>query len=116
MCSSKSLTLPNHRRFPEKMSAIYTRDLLRAARIALRMSHEELAVLARVSRPTLTKIELTRENVGTRSIEKVQEALEAAGIKFLPPEQGIGPGFRIPERTGGNSQRQENDTNNKDQK
>lgn len=94
------MTLPKDRRFPEKMSAIYTRELLRAARIALKMSHEELAARSRVSRPTLTKIELTAENVGTRSIEKVQGALEDAGITFLPPEQGLGPGFRIPERPG----------------
>lgn len=80
------------------MSVTYTRELLRAARIALRISHEEMAARASVSRPTLTKIELTDESVGTRSIEKVQAALERAGITFLPPAQGSGAGFRLPER------------------
>lgn len=79
------------------MSVTYTRELLRAARIALRISHEEMAARAGVSRPTLTKVELTDEGVGTRSIEKVQSALERAGIKFLPPVPGSGAGFRLPE-------------------
>lgn len=56
-----------------------------------------MAARSGVGRPTLTKIELTEEGVGTRSIEKVQAALERAGIEFSPPVPGLGAGFRLPE-------------------
>lgn len=95
---AKLLTFFRLRQLRFKMSVTYTRELLRAARIALRISHDEMAARSGVSRPTLTKIELTDEGVGTRSIEKVQTALERAGIEFLPPMPGTGPGFRLPEK------------------
>jgi transcriptional regulator with XRE-family HTH domain len=72
------------------------RDLLRAARIALGIKHDQMASLAGVSRPTLTTIEGSEHNVGTRSIDKVQAALEREGIQFLPEAENLGPGFRLP--------------------
>ncbi|WP_337354314.1 helix-turn-helix domain-containing protein [Phyllobacterium sp. CCNWLW109] len=79
-----------------KMAKYVKRNLLRAARIALDINHEEMAALAGVSRPTLTTIERSDANVGTRSIEKVEAALEREGIQFLTESDVFGPGFRLP--------------------
>lgn len=79
-----------------KMAKYVKRNLLRAARIALDINHEEMAALAGVSRPTLTTIERSEANVGTRSIEKVEAALEREGIQFLTESDQSGPGFRLP--------------------
>lgn len=78
------------------MAKYVKRNLLRAARIALDINHEDMAALAGVSRPTLTTIERSDANVGTRSIEKVEAALEREGIQFLAESDQYGPGFRLP--------------------
>lgn len=70
-------------------------QLLRAARVALDISHEDLAREAGVSERTLVRIEKP-QNVSEESIARVQAALEARGVRFLPPLEGDGPGIRIP--------------------
>lgn len=70
-------------------------QLLRAARVALDISHEDLAREAGISERTLVRIE-TPQSVSEESIARVQAALEARGVTFLPGE-GNGPGIRIPE-------------------
>ena len=72
-------------------------QLLRAARVALDISHVDLAKEASVSKRTLVRIEKP-QTVSDESLERVQAALEARGVQFLSPEEGLGPGMRIPER------------------
>lgn len=83
------------------MSTAFPRNLFRAARVALGLSHKRLAELAGVSSPTLTIVETSDRNVETRTLAKIQHALEREGIVFLPPEPGKGPGFRLsPDKLG----------------
>lgn len=55
-----------------------------------------LAKEARVSKRTLVRIESLR-NVSEESRGAVQAALEARGVRFLEPEDGSGPGLRVPD-------------------
>jgi DNA-binding XRE family transcriptional regulator len=70
-------------------------QLLRAARVALDISHEDLAREAGVSKRTLVRIEKP-QSVSEESIQQVQAALESRGVEFLPPMNEGGPGLRIP--------------------
>jgi len=71
-------------------------QLLRAARVALDISHEDLAKKAGVSERTLVRIEKA-QTVSEESIAQVQAALEVEGVIFLSPEGNLGPGMRIPQ-------------------
>lgn len=71
-------------------------QLLRAARVALDIRHDDLATEAGVSERTLVRIE-TPQSVSDDSLARVQAALEARGVTFLAPEGDRGPGMRIPE-------------------
>ena len=75
-------------------------QLLRAARVALDISHDVLAKEAGVSERTLVRIE-TPQSVSDDSLARVRAALEARGVRFLAPEGSHGPGMRIPEYTLG---------------
>ena len=70
-------------------------QLLRAARVALDISHEDLAREAGVSERTLVRIEKP-QSVSEESIVRVQAALEARGVHFLAVGEEGGPGLRIP--------------------
>jgi transcriptional regulator with XRE-family HTH domain len=70
-------------------------QLLRAARVALDISHEDLAREAGVSERTLVRIEKP-QSVSEESVARVQAALEVRGVKFLPSSDDGGPGIRIP--------------------
>lgn len=70
-------------------------QLLRAARVALDISHEDLAREAGVSERTLVRIEKP-QSVSAESIARVQAALEKRGVKFLAAGDEGGPGLRIP--------------------
>ena len=70
-------------------------QLLRAARVALDITHEDLAREAGVSERTLVRIEKP-QSVSEESITRVQAALEARGVEFLAPMNEGGPGLRIP--------------------
>lgn len=76
------------------MNAPY--QLLRAARAALGIGHVVLAKEAGVSKRTLVRID-TLQTVSDESRGRVQAALEARGVTFLPVEGDQGPGMRIPE-------------------
>jgi len=59
-------------------------------------SQEDLAKAAKVSIPTVKRLEATDGPLGGRSetIDKLRGALEAAGIEFIPGN-GRGPGVRL---------------------
>jgi transcriptional regulator with XRE-family HTH domain len=66
------------------------------ARAALRIGVRELAAAAKVSVDTVARFE-RGEELKERTIESLQHALEAAGIKLID-ENGGGPGVRLRKR------------------
>jgi transcriptional regulator with XRE-family HTH domain len=74
---------------------------LRAARALIGWSQDQLAAASDVSKPTIARLELREGELGgyagTRT--KIREALEAAGVQFIP-ENGGGAGVRLARRDG----------------
>jgi transcriptional regulator with XRE-family HTH domain len=68
----------------------------RMARAALDMGVRELAAAAKVSVDTVARFE-RGEELKERTIDALQRALEAAGIKLID-ENGGGPGVRLAKR------------------
>ena len=69
---------------------------IRAARALLSLGQGELSELASIGVATVKRIEATPEIRGSAvSLWKIQKALEAAGIEFIPAEGGKGPGVRL---------------------
>ena len=66
------------------------------ARAALNMGVRELAAAAKVSVDTVARFE-RGEELKERTIDALQRALEAAGIKLID-ENGGGPGVRLAKR------------------
>jgi transcriptional regulator with XRE-family HTH domain len=73
-----------------------TAGQVKAARGLLGLSQRELAEIADLGIATVKRLETAAEPRGAvTTILKVQDALEKAGIEFLPPEGGKGPGVRL---------------------
>ena len=74
-------------------------DQIKAARLFLGWEQKELAAASGLSLPTIQRMEkLGLERSSAGNAEKVQKALEAAGVVFIPagPYQGEGgPGVRL---------------------
>ncbi|MER8423281.1 helix-turn-helix domain-containing protein [Mesorhizobium sp. M1403] len=64
------------------------------------MSQSELAEAAQVSRPTVVDFERGARVPHRNNIAALRQALEAAGIEFIP-ENGGGPGVRLAGRSDG---------------
>jgi transcriptional regulator with XRE-family HTH domain len=68
---------------------------VRAARGLIGWSQTELATAAGLSLPTVKRFETgTGAKVSADAVEKMQRALEAAGVEFIP-ENGGGAGVRL---------------------
>jgi transcriptional regulator with XRE-family HTH domain len=63
------------------------------ARAALGLGVRELAIRAKVSPDTIARLE-RGEELRERTVEAVREALEEAGVEFIP-ENGSGAGVRV---------------------
>jgi transcriptional regulator with XRE-family HTH domain len=70
-----------------------TRVQCRMARAALGLGVRELARAAQVSPDTVARFE-RGEDLRERTIEGLQQALEDAGVEFIPANGG-GPGVRL---------------------
>ena len=69
---------------------------IRAARALLNMSQADLAKIASVHVATIRRLEAaTGVRGAAETLWKMQQALEAAGIEFIPEEGGKGPGVRL---------------------
>jgi transcriptional regulator with XRE-family HTH domain len=69
---------------------------IRAARALLGIGQQELSILAQVGINTVKRVEQYTDFAGSvRTLWKIQTALEAAGIEFIPAEGGKGPGVRL---------------------
>lgn len=71
-----------------------TGDQIRMARAALRLGVRELAALAGVAAMTVTRLENNQSGGLAKTLRKVQQALETAGVEFIA-ENGGGPGVRL---------------------
>ncbi|WP_376772146.1 helix-turn-helix domain-containing protein [Phyllobacterium trifolii] len=79
------------------MTIDYSIRLLRAARVLAGLSQEEMAQRAGIGRHTLMRLENGDATVGFATVKRIHEILEKAGIEFLPPSNGSGPGMRFRE-------------------
>lgn len=73
---------------------VLTADQCRAARGLLALSQDELCELAGVSIVTLSDFENGKTKAYSTTLEKIRNALEAAGAVFVA-ENGGGPGVRL---------------------
>ena len=74
---------------------------IKAARALLGLGQVELAELANVGINTVKRLELSEEISGSaRTIWKIQTALEAAGVEFIPEDDTKGPGVRLKKKQG----------------
>ncbi|AWN43575.1 helix-turn-helix domain-containing protein [Methylobacterium durans] len=71
----------------------------RAARALLDWSREDLAREGKVSRAAIADFETNKRQVRERTTDDLREALETAGIDFIP-QNGGGPGVRHREPQG----------------
>ena len=73
---------------------------IRAARVLLRLSQEQLANRSGVGLATLKRIEAAgQELTGTvQTMSRIQKALEAAGIVFIDQSAEHGPGLLLRNR------------------
>ena len=74
-------------------------DQIRGARAILRLSQADLAKAASVSLETIKRLEAMRGELKVRldTLTRIKEALEKAGIEFIP-ENGGGAGVRLAKR------------------
>ena len=72
---------------------------IKAARALLAWSQDDLAAASGVSKPTIGRLESEDGEMGGRSDtgEKLQKALEKAGVEFIA-ENGGGAGVRMKKR------------------
>ena len=75
---------------------IFSREI-RAGRALLGWSQIELAQAAAVGVATVRRLEAAGTEIrgSVETVWKIQRALEAAGIEFISPEEGKGPGVRL---------------------
>ncbi|SEE51245.1 hypothetical protein SAMN05444164_8409 [Bradyrhizobium erythrophlei] len=66
----------------------------RGGRALLDMTQPQLASIAGLGLSTVVDFERKRRTVSEEAVRKMQEALEKAGVQFIP-ENGGGPGVRL---------------------
>jgi|SRR4051794_27904297 transcriptional regulator with XRE-family HTH domain len=76
---------------------------VKAARALLTWSQADLAEFSGVSEPTIARLESIDGLLGGRSdtVEKITNAIVAAGVEFLPDDTAGGEGVRIRKRGRG---------------
>ena len=77
------------------MPAMMTPHQIRAARALLGWTQADLADKAGLSAFTLTVVEAGSERARSRTLSKIAAAFDAAGVLFLEPGEGGGPGVRL---------------------
>jgi transcriptional regulator with XRE-family HTH domain len=75
---------------------IFAREI-RAGRALLGWSQLDLAKAASVGVATVRRLEAAETQIrgSAETVWKIQQALEAAGVEFIPEEAGRGPGVRL---------------------
>ena len=78
----------------QKGFRVITRAQVRMARAALGWGVRDLAQHAGLSANTVSRFE-NDSGAHVSTLQQIQEALEKAGVEFIPPEGGKGPGVRL---------------------
>ena len=69
---------------------------IRAARALLNVNQADLARSASVHVATIRRLEAASQIRGAaETLWKIQKALEAAGVEFIPGDEAKGPGVRL---------------------
>lgn len=69
---------------------------IKAARVFLEWEQRDLAEASGLSLPTIQRMEkLGAERSQAGNVERLQQAIEAAGIEFIPEANGGGAGLRM---------------------
>ncbi|HVI32664.1 MAG TPA: helix-turn-helix transcriptional regulator [Phenylobacterium sp.] len=68
---------------------------MRMARAAVGLSVRELAERSKVAESTIHRFEANRGGMQTGTLERLQGALEAAGVIFVSADTSGGPGVRL---------------------
>lgn len=71
---------------------------IRAARALIGMKQTELATAAGLSEMSVKNIERGATDPRVSTLQALQEALEAAGVEFIPAGDGRGAGVRLARR------------------
>jgi len=72
---------------------------IKAARALLGLGQVELSKLSGVGLRTVKRIEISEEISGSaQTLWKLQSALEAAGVEFIPADDTKGPGVRLKQK------------------
>lgn len=82
-------------------SAMLTAAQIRSARAWLNWTQEEMAAHAGVSVPSVKNLEKEAGNATVRTLRKIQDAIEAAGLEIIVDgglSAGTGPGIRVRSR------------------
>ncbi|WP_420345388.1 helix-turn-helix domain-containing protein [Pelagibius sp.] len=72
-----------------------TPTFCRAARILLDWTQTDLAEASGLTRATVANFERGAHMPHPNNLQAIREALEAAGIEFLPETKTKGPGLRV---------------------
>jgi transcriptional regulator with XRE-family HTH domain len=65
------------------------------ARAGLKISVRELATLSGVADSTILRFEAGKGSILSSNLQRIQDALESAGVAFLPADSHQGPGVRL---------------------
>ena len=78
------------------MNKMLTSEQVRAGRMLIRWSQQNLAEASGVSLPTIKRLETQpgRLEAHTPTISAIEIAFDKAGVEFIP-ENGGGPGVRL---------------------
>ena len=68
---------------------------VKLARTAVCLGVRELAAAAGVAPSTIQRFESGRGDMQSRTLDKVQQSLEASGVVFIPADSSGGPGIRL---------------------
>lgn len=68
---------------------------IRMARAALKISVRELSQMSGVADSTILRFESGKGAILTTNMKRMQEALESAGVAFLPADSSGGSGVRL---------------------
>ena len=75
-----------------------SKNLLRAARVALGFDQQKLADLSGMSVRTVYRVE--KGDALLESVLEIQKALEREGIEFIDETDSKGSGIRLPKESG----------------
>jgi transcriptional regulator with XRE-family HTH domain len=75
-------------------------DIMRAGRALAGMSQAELAAASGLSRQIIARMENHGDNITVGALSCVRQALEKAGVVFIPSTPTRGPGVAASRRRG----------------